>query len=100
MGWLAGATKAARLLARIDACEENPAVLARAAASLDLLTAGRLELLLAGSDPAALRDALGLLPRMWEASAPVHFSGVRVHIHGTPGGHADRKRTRIITSHM
>jgi len=95
MSWLAGATKAARLLARIDACEENPAVLARAAASLDLLTAGRLELLLTGSDPAALRDALGLLPRMWEASAPVHFSGERVHLRGTPGGPAPAHRIPI-----
>lgn len=94
MGWLAGATKAAQLLARIDVGEENPAVLARAAASLDLLTAGRLELLLTGS-PASLADAVGLLPRMWDPSAPVHFSGKRVNLRGAQGGPAPAHRIPV-----
>ena len=95
MSWLAGATKAARLLARIDVGEGNPAVLARAAASLDLLTAGRLELLLTGSDPAALRDVVRLLPRMWDPSAPVHLSGERVQLSGAPGGPAPAHRIPV-----
>src|SRR5699024_7955648 len=87
--------KAARLLARIDVGEGNPAVLARAAASLDLLTAGRLELLLTGSDPAALRDVVRLLPRMWDPSAPVHLSGERVQLSGAPGGPAPAHRIPV-----
>lgn len=97
IGWLAGRTHRSRLLAQIDVTEHNPAVLARSAASLDLLTSGRLELRLHAGDSAALTETLRVLELMWETPGPgpVRFAGEHVRIAGTQPGPAPAHRIPI-----
>lgn len=73
LSWIAGRTERIALVASsLDLSQRHPSVLARAAASLDLLAAGRVTLGLADGSA----DAVTILRRMWDTSAD------RVHHHG------------------
>src|SRR5699024_4374150 len=69
LSWIAGRTQRLRLLAGdVPLADHNAAVLARAAASLDLLTGGRIELGLTTSpaDGAGLVEALTIVRGLWD----------------------------------
>lgn len=81
-----------------------PAVLARAAASLDVLSGGRLELGIGagafwdgveamggprrtpGETVDALAEAIGVLRALWTAGPPVHLDGRHYHLRGAQPG--------------
>ncbi|SDL63692.1 FAD/FMN-containing dehydrogenase [Nonomuraea maritima] len=91
MSWTAARTGRVRLLAA-HAAEMNPAVTARAAASLDLLAKGRAELVLAGrpSDGEALGEAIEIVRGMWAAAdrSPLSYNGEHHKVAGAERGPA------------
>ncbi|MGA4990768.1 LLM class flavin-dependent oxidoreductase [Nonomuraea bangladeshensis] len=107
MSWAAARTTRVRIAAGpLDGAARPPAVLARAAASLDLLAGGRLELGLSPTgrwDPregvqelpveeaaAALEEAVEIIRGVWAEgeSAPLRFAGEHYEVAGAPRGPA------------
>ncbi|GAA2213702.1 hypothetical protein GCM10009850_091650 [Nonomuraea monospora] len=106
LSWVAARTSRIRLLAGPVAEMGNPAVLARAAASLDLLSGGRVELALDGSGAlaeaidvgtlgeadhvSALGEAIDVIRGIWAANvrAPLHFDGRHHRVSGAERGPA------------
>jgi len=100
--WLAGATTKARIRASVDLSQTQfPAVVARAAASADLLSGGRMELELTFSTAndseqgkeesvEVLTQAAQIVRSMWSGSQndPLHFQGSQFHVPGTTRGPA------------
>ena len=101
--WVAGATERVTVAVTDLELPPVPAVLARAAASLDLLAGGRLELGLApigtpavldatgldstSTDTAALAEGIEILRTVWSASGePIHFDGEVFAMHGAQRG--------------
>ncbi|MEU4219375.1 LLM class flavin-dependent oxidoreductase [Actinoplanes sp. NPDC026623] len=76
LGWIAGRTDRIGLLAGLEVSDREPAVLARSAATLDLLTGGRLELALTG-EPGALGEAVEIIRGVLDAgeAGPVRHLG-------------------------
>ncbi|PZG22766.1 LLM class flavin-dependent oxidoreductase [Nonomuraea aridisoli] len=88
--WAAGRTSRVRLLAA-PAPDGNPAVLARAAASLDLLADGRVDLALAPArDAGAVGEAIDVIRGMWSASerSPLYVEGKHHRVAGADRGPA------------
>ncbi|MFI7612147.1 LLM class flavin-dependent oxidoreductase [Nonomuraea terrae] len=90
--WAAGRTSRVRLLAA-PARDGNPAVVARAAASLDLLAAGRVDLALAPAhtpDADAVGEAIDVIRGIWSASerSPLYVEGKHHRVAGADRGPA------------
>lgn len=85
--WVAARTQRIRLLVAVDAT--RPAtVTARAAAGLDRLAGGRVDLLLTGTDP-ALAESAAVVRGMWSADpTPLHLDGQVQRAEGTQRGPA------------
>ncbi|SDS94553.1 LLM class flavin-dependent oxidoreductase [Microterricola viridarii] len=105
--WLAAGTERIILSPLVSLGENNPAVLGRAAASLDLLSGGRLELGLtldSDSDPdsdtdsAALGEAIDVIRGIWagEARAALRYDGEHYQLHGAAGGPRPAHRVPIV----
>jgi alkanesulfonate monooxygenase SsuD/methylene tetrahydromethanopterin reductase-like flavin-dependent oxidoreductase (luciferase family) len=107
LSWIAGQTERVRIAANVlNLPLRPPAVLARAAASLDLLSAGRLELALGagafwdgvaamggprrtpGEAVEALGEAIDIIRRLWDVGdgAPLRFAGDYYRIDGAQRG--------------
>jgi hypothetical protein len=70
LGWIAGGTERIGLLAAgLEVSDREPTVLARSAASLDLLCGGRLELALT-AEPGALGEAVDIIRGVLDAGEP------------------------------
>ena len=69
LSWLAGVTSRIELVGGVVP-QGSPAVLARAAASLDLLAGGRVTLLLAAGDADAVAEAIDVSRGLWAAADP------------------------------
>lgn len=90
LAWLAGEVPELTLLALgLDAEQRPPAVLARAAASLDLLAGGRVELGLRGSAE-SLEEALAVVRGILDTSleGPLVLEGERFELRGAQRGPA------------
>lgn len=90
-GWIAGATERIRIIAEAAIDQGQPAtVLARAGASLDLLSHGRLGILLRGDDDAApLAEAIDVLHAMWGGEVPsLRYDGEHQRANGAATGPA------------
>ncbi|PPL20306.1 LLM class flavin-dependent oxidoreductase [Microterricola pindariensis] len=101
--WLAAGTGRIILSPLVSLGEHNPAVLGRAAASLDLLSGGRLELGLtldsdSDSDAAALGEAIDVIRGIWEgeARAALRYDGEHYQLHGAAGGPRPAHRVPIV----
>lgn len=71
LSWVAGRTRRIGLApAGLDTSARPPAVVARSAASLDLLSRGRLTLALDGGPVDALEEAVDVVRGTWDAAAP------------------------------
>ncbi|MBD8062068.1 LLM class flavin-dependent oxidoreductase [Oceanitalea stevensii] len=71
LSWVAGRTRRIGLVpAPLGTTARPPAVVARAAASLDLLSAGRLTLALDGEPAGALEEVVDVVRGTWDAAAP------------------------------
>jgi FAD/FMN-containing dehydrogenase len=107
LSWVAGQTERVRIAANVlNLPLREPAVLARAAASLDLLSGGRLELGLGagalwvgiaawggprrtpGEATAALGEAIDIVRRLWDAGdpTPLRFDGDHYRLDGAQRG--------------
>lgn len=88
--WVAARTATIRLLVAVDAEDRPATVTARAAAGLDHLAGGRVDLVLTGTDPAVLREAIAAVRGMWAAAdpTPLHLDGVHHRAGGAPRGPA------------
>lgn len=107
LSWVAGKTERIHLSANVHSLPlRPPAMLARAAASLDLLSGGRFELALGagafwpaiaamggprrrpGEAVEALSEAIDLIRALWDASEgrPLHFQGEHYHVAGAHPG--------------
>ncbi|QGH68603.1 LLM class flavin-dependent oxidoreductase [Pseudactinotalea sp. HY158] len=100
LGWIAGRTSRIRLAATgVRTADHNAAVLARAAASLDLLGGGRVELGLTGedTDDSELVEALTIIRGMWDAGRPgrLHADGSRHRVAGAERGPAPARHLPI-----
>lgn len=86
LSWIAARTDRLGLaLVDLDA-SRPPAVIARAAAGLDLLSGGRVTLGLAAEEPEALNDLVTIARRMWDPSvAEVHHDGLHRVAGAAPG---------------
>jgi FAD/FMN-containing dehydrogenase len=90
--WVAGRTDRVRVGAHVPCA--TPAVLARAAASLDLLSGGRLELGLgAGEEAAALGEAIDIIRGLLDAGerGPLRFEGEHYRVRGARRGPAPER---------
>lgn len=93
LSWVAGTTSRVTVAAAgIDATAGSATVLGRAAASLDLLTGGRLDLTLTSQDDdaTALEETVDVVRGMWETGAdgPLTYRGEHHTVPGTPRGPA------------
>ncbi|MET8152440.1 LLM class flavin-dependent oxidoreductase [Actinoplanes sp. NPDC049668] len=98
LGWIAGRTERIGLLAAgLDVSDREPAVLARSAASLDLLSGGRLELALAG-EPGALGEAVDIVRGVLDAgeNTPVRHLGRHYQVPRAQRGPLPAHRIPII----
>ncbi|GHO79985.1 N5,N10-methylene tetrahydromethanopterin reductase [Ktedonobacter sp. SOSP1-85] len=107
LSWVAGQTERIHLAANVlNVPLRSPAVLARSAASLDQLSAGRLDLALGagafwdaieamggqrltpGEAVAALSEAIDIIRGVWDGGngRPLHFDGDFYHLKGTQRG--------------
>ncbi|MGP3965509.1 LLM class flavin-dependent oxidoreductase [Nonomuraea sp. 3N208] len=107
LGYVAAATETIRLAGNVHPLPlRPPAMLAQAAASLDILSGGRFELglgtggywdaiaamgaprLTPGDAVAALEEGIQIIRAAWDTDAPggVHFHGVHHRVEGTPRG--------------
>ena len=107
LAWVAGQTERVRIAANVLSLPlRPPAVLARSAASLDLLSGGRLELGLGaggvwdgiaamggprrerGQAVEALGEAIDIIRRMWDAGdpSPLRFAGDHYQVEGAQRG--------------
>ncbi|MEV7973833.1 LLM class flavin-dependent oxidoreductase [Cellulomonas sp. NPDC089187] len=88
--WVAARTSTVRLLVMVDAQASPATVLARAAAGLDRLAGGRVDLALTGADPEALRDSMTVIRGMWAAAdpTPLHVTGTHQRAAGAQRGPA------------
>lgn len=98
--WIAGTVPAIRLLATVTVSSSFlPAVLARQAASLDLLSGGRAELLLdaSGASAEALAETITILRAMWQAEdpVPVRHGGEHFTVYGAQAGPLPNRAIRI-----
>ncbi|GGN39957.1 FAD/FMN-containing dehydrogenase [Actinoplanes campanulatus] len=90
LSWIAGRTTGIRLLAvGLAVPEFDPAVLARSAAALDLLSGGRLELALTG-EPDVLTEAIEIIRGLHDTArpGPLRHPGPRFRIPGAQRGPA------------
>lgn len=93
LSWVAGTTSRVTVApAGVDATAGSATVLGRAAASLDLLTGGRLDLTLTSQDDDAtvLEETVDVVRGMWETGAdgPLTYRGEHHTVPGTPRGPA------------
>jgi alkanesulfonate monooxygenase SsuD/methylene tetrahydromethanopterin reductase-like flavin-dependent oxidoreductase (luciferase family) len=90
LSWLAGRTERIRLLPIVSIGRHSPAVLGRAAASLDLLSGGRLQLGLTGDDAADISEAIEIIREIWAVDAPgrLRHGGSRYSVNGAERGPA------------
>ncbi|MGI5289828.1 LLM class flavin-dependent oxidoreductase [Nonomuraea polychroma] len=107
LGYVAAATETIKLAGNVHPLPlRPPAMLAQAAASLDLLSGGRFELALGsggywdaiaamgaprltpGEAVSALEEGIQIIRAAWDTDAPgaVHFHGVHHRVEGTPRG--------------
>ncbi|TMR11170.1 LLM class flavin-dependent oxidoreductase [Nonomuraea turkmeniaca] len=107
LGYVAAATDTIKLAGNVHPLPlRPPAMLAQAAASLDILSGGRFELALGtggywdaiaamgaprlspGEAVAALEEGIQIIRAAWDTDAPggVHFPGVHHRVEGTPRG--------------
>lgn len=88
--FVAATTSTIRLLVAVDGIDRPATVTARAAASLDHLASGRVDLVLTGDDPATLAEAVAAVRGMWATAdrTPLHLDGVRHRAEGTQRGPA------------
>ncbi|WP_305785952.1 LLM class flavin-dependent oxidoreductase [Symbioplanes lichenis] len=77
LSWIAGVTERIGLVAQIDLAEHAPAVLARSAASLDLLTGGRVTLALA--DEPGTAEAVEIVRNVLDAGEPRPYRHLGEH---------------------
>jgi alkanesulfonate monooxygenase SsuD/methylene tetrahydromethanopterin reductase-like flavin-dependent oxidoreductase (luciferase family) len=97
LGWIAGRTERIGLLAGLEVSDREPAVVARSAASLDLLTGGRLELALTG-EPGAVGEAIEIIRGVLDAGevAPVRHLGKHYRVPQAQRGPLPAHRIPII----
>src|SRR5450755_467432 len=109
LSWVAGQTESIHIAANVHNIPlRDPAVLARSAASLDLLSAGRLDLALGagafwdaieamggrrlkpGEAVEALGEAIAIIRGLWDASErrPLRIDGTYYHVDGAQRGPA------------
>src|SRR5690554_5677680 len=88
LSWIAGRTERIRLLPVVNLNLHSPAVLGRAAASLDLLSGGRLELGLTAEDADAVDEAITIIRDLWMAGEPgrVRHVGAHYRVEGADRG--------------
>lgn len=103
VSWIAAGTRRILLCPVVDLGQNNPAVLGRAAASLDLLSGGRLELGLtvdpAGAESAgALGEAIDIIRAVWESdgAAALRYDGAHYELRGAAGGPLPAHRVPIL----
>ncbi|HEY5221496.1 MAG TPA: LLM class flavin-dependent oxidoreductase [Microbacteriaceae bacterium] len=102
LSWIAGRTERIRLLPIVTLAEQTPAVLGRAAASLDLLSAGRLELGLTGAEPGALAEAIDIIRGSWAVgdATPLRHAGAHYRLDGAERGPAPAHNVPILVQGM
>ncbi|MHA6667458.1 LLM class flavin-dependent oxidoreductase [Homoserinimonas sp. A447] len=90
LSWIAGRTRNIRLLPIVDLSLRSPGVLGRAAASLDLLSGGRLELGLTADDADAVAEAISIIRGMWAVDdrRPPRHAGAHYRVDGAERGPA------------
>ncbi len=91
LSWVAGRTRRVGLApVALDASVRPPAVIARSAASLDLLSGGRLTLALGGDPVDALEEAVEVVRGTWDAAAstPLTYRGEHHRLVGAQRGPA------------
>jgi hypothetical protein len=100
LSWIAGSTERIALLGQFSAPSRFPAVTARAAASLDLLSAGRLTLCFGGDRDAiaSVEETIDISRNMWATGEPgsVRYSGDVYRVDGAQRGPAPAHDVPIV----
>src|SRR5690606_16182994 len=88
LSWIAARTERIRLLPIVDLTLHSPAVLGRAAASLDLLSGGRLELGLTADGADIVDEAIDIIRGIWAAGEPgrLRHTGDHYRVEGAERG--------------
>lgn len=88
LSWIAARTESIRLLPVVDLALHSPAVLGRAAASLDLLSGGRLELGLTAGDADIVDEAIDVIRGIWSVGEPgrLRHTGDHYRVDGAERG--------------
>lgn len=102
LSWIAGRTEHIQLLPIVNLALHSPAVLGRAAASLDLLSRGRLQLGLTHDDAGAIGEAIEIIQGIWAVgeSTRLHQIGAHYQLEGADRGPAPAHDVPILVQGM